>query len=44
MLWRNSELGDYMFIGTTIVVAAMAIFYLRKRRARKNTPAQTQAA
>ena len=32
-----------MFVGTTIVVAAMAIFYLRKRRTRKQpeaTPAQ----
>ena len=32
-----------MFIGTTIVVAALAIFYLRKRRARKNSHATAQA-
>lgn len=27
-----------MFVGTTIVVAALAFFYLRKRRARKTQP------
>jgi hypothetical protein len=32
-----------MFVGITIVIAALAIFYLRKRRARKteqHVPAQ----
>jgi hypothetical protein len=34
-----------MFVGITIVIAALAIFYLRKRRARKTTPhAPAQAA
>ena len=32
-----------MFVGTTIVVAAMAIFYLRKRRSRKTQPEPTPA-
>jgi hypothetical protein len=32
-----------MFVGTTIVIAAMAIFYLRKRRSRKTQPEATPA-
>ena len=35
-----------MLVGTTIIVAAMGLFYLRKRRARKTTqqsPAPVQA-
>jgi hypothetical protein len=32
-----------MFIGSTIVLAALAIFYVRKRRARKNSHAPAQA-
>jgi len=33
-----------MFVGTTIVVAAMAVFYLRKRRARKTQDHQPSPA
>ena len=32
-----------MFVVTTIIVAAMAIFYLRKRRARRTQPEPTPA-